>query len=315
MDQTPYFKIRVGSLLPNSPIPFDVHILLNGKYITYVRAGDSITQEKLNKLNQADVFYIAHEMRQKYKDFIHGRLNEESLTVEKKALILRESSMGLVEELYESPNIGAALSESKEIINQFVKFIDESPTGLSHLLSLSTHDFYTYNHSLDVSVYALGLGRAAGYSGEDLTELGRGAIFHDVGKREVDVNIICKQGPLDDSEWAQMQQHPTFGLQILSEHDASAAVIACCFEHHENFLGNGYPQQLKGEDIHPMARIVALCDTYDALTTKRSYNVPMLAVDALTFIKDKLGKRYDPELMIIMNELLLRMEKEISKSA
>ena len=132
---------------------------------------------------------------------------------------------------------------------------------------------------------------------------------HGIGKREVDVNIICKNGALDEIEWAQMQKHPTFGLQILSQYDTSEAMKACCFEHHENFLGSGYPQGLSGEEIHPMARIIALTDTFDALTTQRSYNVPMSPKEALTFITEKLGSKYDPELLKAMNSVLFQMEE------
>ena len=78
------------------------------------------------------------------------------------------------------------------------------------------------------------------------------------------------------------------------------------FEHHENHVGNGYPQSLKGGDIHPMARIVALTDTYDALTTKRSYNVPMTPQDALTMMKDKLAGRFNPDLLKAMYSVLFK---------
>lgn len=310
-----YFKIRVGSLLPDRPLTFDLYIQLNSKYVLYVRSGDKINQEKIKKLDRADIFYIPAQQRQSYKNFVFDRLNEEELSTETKALILRESSMTLVEEIFENPNVEEALQDSKEVINELVKFIDQQPEALSHLISLSSHDFYTYNHSLDVGIYSLGLGMASGYSAQNLAELGRGALFHDIGKREVDINIICKNGPLDDHEWAQMQMHPVFGLQILNEYDVSEELKACCFEHHENFLGNGYPQKLQGHEIHPMARIVALCDTYDALTTKRSYNQPMLPLDALNFIKDKLGTRYDPELLKVMNEVLFKMTKTLSSAS
>lgn len=312
MNQDNFFKIRVGSLLPDRPLHFDLHILLNNRFILYVRSGDHLTLEKIKKLDAADVFYVPTIQRQAYKEFVFGRLNEDSLETHTKALILRESSITLVEEIFENPNVEQALSDSKEIIGEFIKFMEERPEGVAHLLSLSSHDFYTYNHSLDVGIYSLGLGKAAGFSSEDLVELGRGALFHDIGKREVDVEIICKNGPLDDAEWAQMQQHPTFGLQILNDYDVSEAIRACCFEHHENFLGNGYPQQLPGPEIHPMARIVALCDTYDALTTKRSYNQPMLPLDALKMIREKLGTRYDPDLLKVMSEILFKMEKQIN---
>lgn len=106
-----------------------------------------------------------------------------------------------------------------------------------------------------------------------------------------------------------MQKHPQFGLMILNNYPVSDAIKACCFEHHESYVGNGYPQQLVGDEIHPMARIVAITDTYDALTTKRSYNSPMMPSDALTFMKEKLASRFDPELIRSMYEILFKMKE------
>lgn len=201
-----------------------------------------------------------------------------------------------------------ALAESKEVIENFVNFIDQELDAVANLISLSCHDFYTYNHSLDVSVYALGLGVKVGYGKQDLIELGRGSLFHDLGKRKVPAEIITKNGALDEAEWAQMKRHPLYGVQILNDfNDVSDAIKACVFEHHENHMGNGYPQQLKGADIHPMARIVALTDTYDALTTKRSYNVPMSPKDALTLMKEKLSGRFDPDLLNAMYSVLFKL--------
>src|SRR5690606_3622703 len=85
MNQPEFFKIRVGSLLPNRPIPFDVHILLNQKYVHYLRAGDHLTPEKIAKLDRADVFFIPVDQRQAYKSFIYERMNESELEVAAKA--------------------------------------------------------------------------------------------------------------------------------------------------------------------------------------------------------------------------------------
>ena len=105
-----------------------------------------------------------------------------------------------------------------------------------------------------------------------------------------------------------MRKHPEYGLLILNDYkDVSDDIRACVFEHHESFLGNGYPQGLKAEDIHPMARIVAVTDTFDALTTKRSYNDPMLPQDALNFMKDKLSSRYDKDVLEAMYSILFKM--------
>jgi putative nucleotidyltransferase with HDIG domain len=308
MDQTEltdkFFRIRVMTILPTHPTTFDVYVMINGKHIHYLRAGEVLTASKIKSLERANVFYVPIGQRALYKKYVSDRMNEIGLDPILKAQILRESSQTLAEEIFEQPNVEQSLSDSRELIANFINFMSNEPSGMAHLISLSSHDFYTYNHSLDVGIYALGLGQLVGYNKEDLNELGRGALFHDIGKRNVAVEIICKSGPLTDTEWAQMQKHPQFGLKILTDYKCSEAMKACCFEHHESFLGNGYPQQLTGPEIHPMARIVALTDTFDALTTKRSYSDPMSPTDAYEFIRNKLAGRYDPDLLAAMKSIL-----------
>ena len=307
--QEKFFKIRVNTLIPDRPIPFDLYISINGRFVHYLRAGDKLAGDKIKHLDRGDVFYVPEPQRQEYKNFVFARMNEAALPVNIKASILRESSLTLAEEIFENPDINRALHDSKELIHQFIDFMEKEPAGMAHLISLSSHDFYTYNHSLDVSIYSMGLGQAVGYAGEEMAELGRGSLFHDIGKRHVNVDIICKKGKLDEVEWAQMQKHPQFGLKILTDYSCSEAMRACCFEHHESFLGNGYPQSLTGPEIHPMARIVAITDTFDAMTTKRSYNTPMSPHDALDFMTNKLAGRYDPDLLNAMNSVLFKMKK------
>jgi len=307
--ETRYFKIRVSTILPTRPTTFDLFIMINGRFVHYLRPGEVIKAEKIAALDRADVFYVPEEQRNSYKRYVFDRMNEVGIETQLKAQILRESSLTLAEEIFEQPEIDQALSDSKEIVTNFIDFMETHPEGMAHLISLSSHDFYTYNHSLDVGIYSLGLGHVVGYDREDLLELGRGALFHDIGKRNVAVEIITKSGPLTDAEWAQMQKHPQYGLKILAEYACSEAIKACCFEHHESFLGNGYPQQLTGPEIHNMARIIAITDTFDALTTKRSYNKPMAPADALEFMTVKLAGKYDPDLLKAMNSVLFRMKK------
>ncbi|MAF91383.1 MAG: HD family phosphohydrolase [Bdellovibrionaceae bacterium] len=306
-----YIKIRVGSLLPGQAITFNLYVLLNTRHVLYLRAGEVLAKEKITQLEDkgSDSFYIEAKDRQAFKDYIHSKMNSDELDARQKAFLLKESSFHLVEELFEKPDIDEALSESKEIIRDFVSYVDQEPEGVAHLIGLSSHDFYTYNHSLDVSIYAIGLAKIIGFSGDELVEMGRGGIFHDIGKRKVDPAIICKKGPLDDHEWAQMQKHPQYGLEILNEHDVSDAVIAACFEHHENFLGNGYPQGLDGEDIHPFGRIISIVDCYDAMTTKRSYNEPMAPLEAMEFMKTKLIQKFDPDFLNAMYSILFQLGK------
>lgn len=306
-----FVKVRVNSLNHNEMIPFDIHVRIQEKQILYVRAGDKFTKEQLTKFENKgqDSLFIKESDRPKFKNYVHDQLQKDNLDAKRKAIILRESSLSLVEELFESPDIKKALKESSEIISEFVSLMGHEPSAMAHLIGLSSHDFYTYTHSLDVGVYSLGLAKVAGYSPIDLQLMGEGALFHDIGKRNVSVDIICKNGPLDEIEWAQMQKHPEFGLKILNEHGANDAIIACCFEHHESIAGNGYPQALTAKEIHPMAKIIALTDTFDALTTQRSYNKPMTPSAALEFMRTKLAGRYDEDLLKAMYEVLFQMEK------
>ena len=307
-----YFRIRMSTLHPNKVTAFDVYIQVDGRTLLYLKKGDQLSSAKIEALHQRDSgesFFVRTEDQQLYRDWVREEMNREDLDPLAKAKILRESSVAIMEDLFENPDVNVALDASRPIITDFVQLMETEPEAMQFLISLSGHDFYTYNHSLDVSIYSLGLGKALGFNTKEIEELGVASLFHDVGKRNVSLEILCKKGPLDEAEWEQMKRHPQYGLQILNQHpNISDAIKAACFEHHESWAGNGYPQQIKGEDIHPFARIVAITDTYDAMTTQRSYNVPMKPSEALEMMKEKLSGRYDPDMLKAMYSVLFRMK-------
>lgn len=310
-DLSKYFRIRMSTLHPEKVTQFDIFVHLDGKVILYLKSGDNLSGGRIGSLHRKDTgdsFFVRLEDRQKYRDWVREEMNRQDLDVATKARILRESSVAIMEDLFENPDVNAALDASRPIITDFVQLMETEPAAMQFLISLSGHDFYTYNHSLDVSIYSLGLGKALGFNAQEIEELGVASLFHDVGKRSVSLDILCKKGPLDEAEWEQMKRHPQYGLQILNQHPTlSDAVKAACFEHHESWSGNGYPQQISGIEIHPFARIVAITDTYDAMTTQRSYNVPLKPLDALEMMKEKLAGRYDPEMLKAMHSVLFRM--------
>lgn len=314
MTEDKYFRIRLSTLRPNKAIPFDVYLFLDGKHILYLNAGDRLQDKKIDLLNFRDSgnsFLVLDKDKDTYRQFVRDEMNSTENSPLFKAKLLRESSIAILEDLFENPDVGFALNNAKPIVEDLIQFMQDEPESMGNLISLSGHDFYTYNHSFDVSIYSLGLGQAIGLSKEDITELGQGSLFHDVGKRNVPLEILCKKGGLDESEWAQMRMHPQYGLIILNEFpDISDAIKAACFEHHESWSGGGYPQSISGEEIHPYARIVAITDTYDAMTTQRSYNVPMKPVEAVTMMKEKLAGRYDPDMLKAMYSVLFKLKTD-----
>lgn len=311
MDSNSYFRIRLSTIRPDKVTTFNIYVLVDQKYYLYLKEGDRISDGKIELLHNKDTgdsFFVKTSEKEIYRAWVKEEILSEKIAPDQKAKILRESSIAIMEDLFEVPDVNLALDEAKPIITDFINFMEAHPDSMHFMLSLSGHDFYTYNHSLDVSIYALGLGAALGYDKKTLEELGLGSLFHDVGKRNVSLDILCKKGPLDEAEWAQMKMHATYGLQILNQHPGiSDAVKAAAFEHHESWEGNGYPQQIRGQEIHPFARIVALTDTYDAMTTQRSYNKPMSPLDALTMMKEKLAGRYDPEMLKAMHSVLFKL--------
>lgn len=311
MESNSYFRIRLSTIRPEKVTAFNIYVLIDEKYYLYLKSGDRLSDGKIELLHNRDSgasFFVRSSEKEVYRAWVKEEINSAEISPDQKAKILRESSIAIMEDLFEVPDVNKALDEAKPIVTDFINFMEAHPESMHFMLSLSGHDFYTYNHSLDVSIYALGLGAVLGYDKKTLEELGLGSLFHDVGKRNVGLEILCKKGPLDDAEWSQMKMHPTYGLQILNQHpNISDAVKAAAFEHHESWEGNGYPQQIRGQEIHPFARIVALTDTYDAMTTQRSYNKPMSPHDSLTMMKEKLAGRYDPEMLKAMHSVLFKL--------
>lgn len=308
-----YFRIRLSTVRPAEEVPFAIYIYIDGKMVQYVHLGDKLAAEKIVSLHGRDTgesFFVEDINKPLYREYVKDSMNSSKIANDQKATILRESSIAILEDLFENPDVGQAIEETKPIVKDLLEFMANAPESVGSLISLSGHDFYTYNHSFDVSIYSLGLGAALGFDKKTMEDLGLGSLFHDVGKRMVALDILCKKGPLDEAEWVQMKMHPQFGLKILNESAVvSDGIKAACYEHHESWKGGGYPQDLSGEEIHPFARIVSLTDCYDAMTTQRSYNVPMRPVEALNMMKEKVANKFDPEMLKAMYSVLFKMDK------
>ncbi|SHO54515.1 response regulator [Vibrio quintilis] len=134
----------------------------------------------------------------------------------------------------------------------------------------------------------------------------KAAPMHDVGKIGIPDSVLLKPGKLDDQEWELMRQHPQFGTDIIGYHDSEllkeAGIIALA--HHEKWDGSGYPNGLKGEEIPLSARIVAIADVFDALTTERPYKKAWEVSDAVALIDQESGRHFDPELVAVFHQVL-----------
>ncbi|MCF8565114.1 HD-GYP domain-containing protein [Alicyclobacillus tolerans] len=173
--------------------------------------------------------------------------------------------------------------------------LEQSNTMVVHLSALYSSDAHTYTHCMNVATITTILALAHGYSKQVVEELGVGAMMHDIGKIEISPAIVNKPGKLTDEEFALMKRHCRLGYEILAtQPDLPPSSAVCALYHHEWYDGNGYPEGLRGTDIPEFARLMAVADVYDALTSNRAYHKPWLPSDALEFIFTRTYKQFDP---------------------
>ena len=161
-------------------------------------------------------------------------------------------------------------------------------------------------HVIRMSHFSQLLALAAGCSPAWAEDLLNAAPMHDVGKIGIPDAVLRKPGPLDADEWATMRRHPEIGAEIMGEHPSGVLQLAreIALAHHEKWDGSGYPRGLAGEAIPLSARIVAIADVFDALTTRRPYKEPWPVQDALDHIAAQAGKHFDPALVALFAPLL-----------
>jgi PAS domain S-box-containing protein/putative nucleotidyltransferase with HDIG domain len=172
---------------------------------------------------------------------------------------------------------------------------DSTIEGWSQAMDL--RDKETEGHTQRVTQAAVKLARAMGLSEQELTHLRRGALLHDIGKMGVPDAILLKPGPLTEEEWASMKQHPTLAFQMLSQVRHLQPAIGIPYCHHEKWDGTGYPRGLRGEQIPLPARIFAVIDVYDALTSDRPYRPAWSAEKTQEYIRSQSGTHFDPRVV------------------
>ena len=170
--------------------------------------------------------------------------------------------------------------------------------------AIDAKDKYTHGHSRRVAEYSVKLAKYLDKTEKELDDLYYTALLHDVGKIGIKDSIINKEGKLTDEEYAAIKTHPVIGMQILSSISQSPYLSVGAHYHHERYDGNGYPDGLKGEEIPEIARIIAVADAYDAMTSKRSYRDP-IPQDLVReeFVKGS-GSQFDPYIARIMLHLI-----------
>ncbi len=183
-------------------------------------------------------------------------------------------------------------TELKDTYDKLEKAYMESIQTLR--FTVEAKDTYTRGHSDRVSEYSVLIGQKLGLSDQDINNLRVGGLFHDIGKIGVPDNILLKNSKLTEDEYSEIKNHPAIGAHILSNATIFKDVLPIVKHHHERFDGNGYPGKLKGEEIPFLARITAVADAFDAMTSRRTYRDSLSLDMVKSEIQKCKGSQFDP---------------------
>lgn len=223
-------------------------------------------------------------------------------------LLLIESGIKSIEQMKEIKKINSELSETNEKLEQAYL-----STIQTLRYTVEAKDSYTRGHSDRVSGYSVLIGKHLGLSDSDLHDLEVGGLFHDIGKIGIPDAILRKESKLTDDEYSEIKNHPSIGAHILSSATIFEDIIPIVKHHHERFDGNGYPGRLKGENIPYLARITAVADTFDAMTSKRSYRDSLPLDIVISEFERCKGTQFDPSIADVFLDILKNHYGEINE--
>ncbi len=185
------------------------------------------------------------------------------------------------------------------MINEMIEDCGESFGNIVVMLNnMEGYDDSTYAHCINVSMLATLIGKKMGFSDDELQTLSVGGLLHDVGKLSIPENILKKAGKLSDAEYELVKNHSVDGYNQLKDKDLNEDVLMCVLQHHEKCDGSGYPYALKRDDINKYAKIVAIADVYDALTSQRAYKEAMCPFIAAEIFEEESYEKYEVEYLL-----------------
>ena len=304
VEAVPFYSIR-HETEPDFDIYFKHPESEEKKYKKLVDKGGLYCSGKRAALAKKNIneLFIKIEDREVYMDYMEKHLSaitqDASIPLKEKSRTIYKNASKVLEKIFDKPEAKENVSKVKNLVENTIDIVLMDERSIRSLIEVSSYDYYTYTHSVDVAVYAVGFGHFLGLEQSELKKLGYSAMMHDIGKSKVPGEIINKKGRLDPEEFEAVKLHPHHGFNImkaLGENDAD--ILSGIKYHHEKFDGSGYPDSLPGEEIPFFAQIIAISDVFSALSTKRAYKDAFSSYNALSTMKNEMTGNFNPKLLL-----------------
>jgi HD-GYP domain-containing protein (c-di-GMP phosphodiesterase class II) len=321
-----FFSISFDLIIVNRVLTFDLYVNSSAaenkeKYVRVYPKAEMLSNEDLRIFKKKYFQLYVHESQR--GEYLKSLIHCSSVSDEKKSEIIKDSAIHYLDKLFASDKeftteiLSETLQDCKTTVESMVDVIkDYDVSKLQSLIgTLSFHDFYTYDHSINVSMYCISLYSSLKPNApkEEIVLAGLGGLLHDIGKVKIATDIINNPDKLTEEEFDIIKKHPDYGYNLLVENSCQCdgvdfnIIKRIVHEHHENFNGTGYPSKLAGVDIHLLARVTAIADFFDAITTKRSYHEVLATEDAIAVMSKTVGKKLDPELFEVFTSSIKQL--------
>lgn len=314
-----YFSVAQNLILTEKELPYSLYINSSAhsereRFVRIFASGNILSKDDLTTFKEKYFqVYVAEDERDLY---LKSLVDVDGVEDKEKAEVIKDSAIVYLGKIFDEEHeftnevLDETVEGCKESVESMIGVIrDYEITEVQSLIGdLSFHDFYTFDHSINVAMYSISIYKALkpNASDKELTMAGLGGMLHDLGKIKIPTRIINNPGKLSDEDFNVIKQHPGFGDELLREQCAKGEcahegvdfeiIRRVVLEHHENYNGTGYPNKLKEDEIHIFARIVAIADFYDAITTKRSYHEVLSTKEAVELMAKSVGKKIDPKI-------------------
>ena len=316
MSEQSFFSVSYDLITRDKTINYDLYVNASSnkerqKFVRIFPMGELLSLEDLSELKRKYFqLYVAEDQRKLYmRSLVESDMvgDEEAVTFIKDSAIKYLHNVFDPKKEFSTEVLYETIEGCKDAVENMIDVLDDySIEGLRALIgNLSGHDFYTYDHSINVSMYCITILRVLkpDASRNELVHVGLGGLLHDLGKIKIPTEILNKPSGLTDEEYGIIKTHPDQGIGLLLNNDElqfddlDLRIIArVVHEHHENVDGTGYPNGIQGKDIHLFARICAIADFFDAITTKRSYAEVLTITKALELMGKSVNKKLDEKV-------------------
>ncbi len=301
---TDLIAISVSTLSTSAAIGADLYCRIDNTDRAQLFRGANypMASEDLNRLKSRGVsqLYIERESRAEYQEYLRevAAAGDGSVNNEQRSAALNEVVLDVLETSFRGKNTDDTVDAAAELSGIAANLVTREDFAAGDLFRVLNHDYATFTHSANVAYYAGILATGLGYSPEDVELIIAGGLLHDLGKLEIPDAILTKPGRLDENEFRIIQKHPLTGFrQVSCRTDLTAAQLMMVYQHHERLDGGGYPVGCTADEIHPWAKLCAVVDIYEAVTSQRPYRKPMTRVQAIELLDRQSGEALDPEMV------------------